>query len=83
MNNTCGTCGGFVGNFMYAGDGARICNCANSDILKGERRRVIEQIRHEEREHTKQLILIKFLPHKINKPPEWGIVFITVQRMSS
>lgn len=29
MNNTCAVCGGFVGDFMYAGDGARICpgNC--------------------------------------------------------
>ncbi len=27
MNNTCGTCGGFVGNFTYGGTGAKICNC--------------------------------------------------------
>ncbi len=31
-------------------------------LIKGERRRVIEQIRHEEREHIKQTILIKLVP---------------------
>jgi hypothetical protein len=28
MNNICGSCGGFVGDFIYSGFGARICNCA-------------------------------------------------------
>lgn len=27
MNNICGSCGGFIGNFVYSGDGAKICNC--------------------------------------------------------
>lgn len=25
MNNICGVCGGFVGSFMYSGQGAKIC----------------------------------------------------------
>ena len=28
MNNTCGTCGGFIGNFIWSGQGAKICNCS-------------------------------------------------------
>lgn len=25
MNETCAVCGGFVGNFVYAGEGASVC----------------------------------------------------------
>jgi endogenous inhibitor of DNA gyrase (YacG/DUF329 family) len=39
-------------------------------ILKGERRRVIEQIRHEEREHIKQTILIKLMPYLTDEQRE-------------
>lgn len=30
MNNTCGKCGGYVGDFIYSGTGAVICNCTPS-----------------------------------------------------
>jgi hypothetical protein len=40
------------------------------DILKGERRRVIEQIRHEEREHIKQTVLIKLVPYLTDEQRE-------------
>ena len=32
MNNNCAVCGGFVGNFVYSGEGASICPCINNEI---------------------------------------------------
>jgi len=32
MNNTCANCGGFIGNFVYVGDGAKTCNCYRQKI---------------------------------------------------
>src|SRR3990167_1533683 len=31
MNNTCANCGGFVGNFIWSGDGAKVCNCRHQN----------------------------------------------------
>ena len=27
MNNICGICGGYVGNFIHSGTEAKVCNC--------------------------------------------------------
>jgi len=34
MNNICGTCGGYVGNFFYSGTGAVVCNCGLINPLR-------------------------------------------------